>query len=410
MNENMNENRSVKENVKKVTKNLSENKVFIDVLSSIASIVAGLLVGYLIMYIVNPTQANIGMEIILRGGTYQGVKSVGNMIYYATPLILTGLSIGFAFKTGLFNIGATGQLTMGAFVAVYIGVHWTGIGEFSPFMHWGVAVIGAIIMGGFWGAIPGLLKAYRNVNEVVSSIMLNYVALFLSGILVKEFVYNQESARAMNINATAQTPTWGLQEIFVGSSINIGIFVAILTVVILHIVLYYTTFGYELKAVGFNKDASKYAGMNDKRNIVLSMMISGAIAGLAGAMMYLVVGKNLLVDDTLIPQGFTGIAISLLGLNTPIGALLAALFYGSLSQGGFYIQLLNFKPEIIEIIIAVIIYFSALSLYLKKYIGRGIIGIVNFIIYLIEKLVQLFNYIKKRIKKDSVNDDEGSDE
>ncbi len=351
---------------------LSENKVFIDVISSIASIIAGLMVGFVVMYLINPRQAFIGMEIILRGGTYSGVKSLGNMIYYAVPLVLTGLSVAFAFKTGLFNIGAAGQLTMGAFVAVYIGVRWTGLGDISPFLHWGVAVIGAIIAGGIWGSIPGLLKAYRNVNEVVSAIMLNYVAMFANSILIKKYIYDAGRARAMDIALTAQTPTWGLDKIFIGSSINIGIFVAILVVIILHIILYYTTFGFELKAVGFNRNASKYAGMNEKRNIVLSMTISGAIAGLAGAMMFLVIGKNLIAENVIISQGFTGIAISLLGLNTPIGVLLAAIFYGSLLQGGFYIQLLDFKPEIIEIIIAVIIYFSALSLFLQKFVVNAL--------------------------------------
>lgn len=381
--------------------NLFENKVFVDILSSVASILAGLLVGFIIMYIVNPEQAVQGMGIIIKGGFYKGDKSLGNMIYFAVPLVLTGLSVAFAFKTGLFNIGATGQLTMGAFAAVFIGVRWTAIGEVSDFLHWFVAVLGALAAGAAWGALPGLLKAYRNVNEVVSSIMFNYIAMFLNSILIKELIYNQERARAMDIAWSAQTPTWGLDKIFEGSSINIGIFVAILAVAVLHFILYHTTFGYELKAVGFNKDASKYAGMNERRNIVLSMMISGAVAGLAGAMMYLVIGKNLLAENVLIAEGFTGIAISLLGLSTPIGVFLAALFYGSIDRGGFYIQLLEFKPEIIDIIIGVIIYFSALSLFLKKYVIRFIRNIYYWITRNSRKdTVRFFKWLKSDAKSD----------
>jgi len=357
---------------------LSDNKIAIDILGSIVSIIAGLLIGFILMLIVNPGEAIPGMWVILKGGANQGMMSIGQMIYFAVPLVLTGLSVAFAFKTGLFNIGATGQLTMGAFVAVYIGVKWTGLGDISPFLHWGTAVLGSIVAGALWGAMPGLLKAYRNVNEVVSSIMFNYIAMYLNTILVKDLIYNQERARARDIAVSAQTPTWGLDKLFstydathnvtLYSSVNIGILLVILVVAVLHILLNHTTFGYELKAVGYNRDAARYAGMNAKRNIVYSMMIAGSVAGLAGAMIFLVGGKNLIAENVLMSEGFTGIAISLLGLSTPIGVFLAALFYGSLLQGGYYIQLYTFKPEIIEIILATIIYFSALSLFLQKYI------------------------------------------
>jgi simple sugar transport system permease protein len=270
----------------------------------------------------------------------------------------------------LFNIGATGQLTMGAFVAVFIGVRGGFLGDISPFLHWGVAVLGAAIAGGIWGAIPGILKAYRNVNEVVASIMLNYVAMYLNTMLIVGYIYNADYARALDIQDSSATPTFNLDLLFPSSSVNGGIVVAVIVVIILYVILNKTTFGYELKAVGFNRDASKYAGMNAKRNIVYSMMISGAVAGIAGAMMFLVVGKHLKPENILLQEGFTGIAISLLGLSNPIGVLLAGLFYGSLQQGGYYMQLYDFKPEIIDIIIAVIIYASALALFLQTFVIR----------------------------------------
>ena len=345
-----------------------ESKNLVDVSGSVIAIIIGLLFGLVLMLIFNPSEAFKGFSVILSGGFNDGYVSMGNMIYYSVPIILTGLSVAFAFKTGLFNIGATGQLTMGAFVAVYIGIEGGALGEISPLLHWGTAIVGAMIMGGIWGSIPGFLKAYRNVNEVVSSIMLNYVAMYMNVLLIKKHIFNQAYSRTFDIKLTAATPKWNLDFLFPGSSISGTIVVAVITVVILHIILNKTTFGYELKSVGFNRSASKYAGMNEKRNIVLSMAISGAVAGLAGAMIYLSPGKFLKPENILLAEGFLGIAIALLGLSSPFGVLIAGLFYGSLQQGGYYLQLLNFKPEIIDIIIAVIIYMSALGLFLQKFI------------------------------------------
>lgn len=355
----------------------SENTMLVNIAGSVVAILIGFLIGLILMLIVDPSKAFEGLATIVVGGFNGGFKSLGNMIYYAVPVILTGLSVAFAFRTGLFNIGASGQFTMGAFTAVFIGVKWGFLGDVSPWLHWGVAVLFATAVGGIWGAIPGLLKAFRNVNEVVSSIMLNYVAMYMNSLLIRKFIYNQTYARAMDIKTTAYTPDLNMSFLFPNSTINGSIIIAIIVVIIIHIVLNKTTFGYELKAVGFNRHASQYAGINAKRNIVMSMLISGAIAGLAGALVYLADGIDLKPENVILSQGFTGIAISLLGLNTPIGALIAGLFYGSLLQGGYYLQLLNFKPEIIDIIISVIIYVSALSLIIQK-----------FVIYLLKKKEQ----------------------
>lgn len=346
---------------------ISESPTSVKVVGSLVAILVGLLFGFILMLFVSPGQAFPGFFAIIQGG-FRDAKSLGNMIYFSAPLILTGLSVAFAFRTGLFNIGATGQLTMGAFTAVFIGVRFGFLGDVWPFLHWIVAIIGAAAAGALWGAIPGFLKAYRNVNEVVTSIMLNYVAMYLNTWLIKEFIYNVDFARALDIHESAATPAFLLDRLFPSSSINGGIIVAVLIVITLHIVLNKTTFGYELKAVGFNKSAAKYSGMNEKRNIVLSMMISGAVAGVAGAIIFLVDGKHLKPENILLAEGFTGIAISLLGLSSPVGVLLAGLFYGSLQQGGYYLQLFDFKPEIIDIIIAVIIYASALGLFLQQFV------------------------------------------
>ncbi len=372
----------------------SESAPLISGLGSVLAIIIGLIVGLIIMYIVNPEQAFQGFLVILKGGFNQGMASFGTMIYYAVPIILTGLSVSFAFRTGLFNIGASGQLIFGAFVAVYIGIKWDFLAG-VPFLHWFVAVLGALLAGAAWGAIPGLLKAYRNVNEVVSSIMLNYIAVYWVAIMIKadQSIYFKTQDRLYDILPSAVTPKFGLDQIFVGSQINIGIVVAILIAIILYIILFKTTFGYELKAVGLNRDAAKYAGVNAKRNIVLSMIISGAVAGIAGAMIFLDRGAWFKPEIVLRPEGFTGIAISLLGLNHPFGVVFAGLFYGSLERGGEYLNLLRFKHEIIDIIIAVIIYVSALGLILQKLVIKNL-----------KWNSKIFQKIKRVILKESPSD------
>lgn len=347
--------------------------------SSILSILLGLLFGFVILLISNPTQAVDGFIIILKGGFSTGAKGMGQVLYFATPLILTGLSVGFAFKTGLFNIGAAGQFIMGAFAAVYIGVKWV----FLPApLHWIIALISAALIGGLWALIPGLLKAYMNVHEVISTIMMNYIGMYLANYLVKLTVYDSKKALSMNVADTAALPKGGLDYIFYNqlgsvkdmSTVNCGIWIAIGIAVIMYIVLNKTTFGYELKACGYNPNASRYAGINDKRNIVLSMVIAGALAGLGGGLLYLAGanGRHIKVVDVLAAEGFNGIPVALLGLSNPIGIIFSAIFVSYITQGGYNLQKLNFVPEIIDIIIACIIYFAAFSLIFRSLLPRFI--------------------------------------
>ncbi len=346
----------------------------INVASSLIAVFLGLLFGFVVMLVVDPSNAVSGFFTILFGPFQQGMRSVGDTIFYAVPIILTGLSVAFAFRTGLFNIGASGQLYVGAFVAVYIGVQWDFLGP----THWIVACIGAILAGAAWGAIPGLLKAFRNVHEVVVSIMLNYVSIYLVNLLVRSFIFNPTLNRALGPESSAHIPTLFLDNLFPRSSINIGIFITLAAVFLFHVLLNRTVFGYELKSVGLNREAARYAGMKEKRNITLSMTIAGGIAGLAGAMMFLVPGTYIRIVDVPLEQGFTGIAIALLGLSAPFGVLIAGLFYGGINRGGYFAQSL-YREEIVNVIIAVIIYFSALSLFTKQVIAK---------------------YIRKRTKKD----------
>ena len=347
---------------------------FTGILPSLIAILVGLMFGFIILLISNPAQAVRGIGVIIMGGFNGGAKGVGQMLYYATPLILTGLSVGFAFKTGLFNIGASGQLIVGAFTAIWVGVNWTWLP--APW-HWMVAILMAVIVGGLWGAVPGLFKALLGVNEVIACIMMNYIGMYGVNYLIKiSNVYDKLKNQTLSVAKTAALPYGGLNNIFfekIGnlvrpSSVNIGIFIAVITAIVIYILLSKTTFGYELKACGYNRNASRYAGINEKRSIFLSMVIAGMLSGLAGAVMYLAKSDGLHIDvvDVLAPQGFNGIPVALLGLSNPIGIIFSGIFVAHLEQGGYYLQKLSYMPEIIDIIIGAIIYFSAFSLIFRS--------------------------------------------
>lgn len=348
---------------------LKKKNNYVGVLSSVFAIFIGLMVGLVILFLCNPAQALPGFFTILSGAFTHGMKGIGQVFYYATPIILTGLSVGFAFKTGVFNIGTPGQFIMGGFGAVYVGIMWEQLGP----VHWAAALLAAIVMGALWGLVPGVLKAYFNVNVVISCIMMNYIGMYLVNWVVRSYkpLFNTLRNESKNVAATAVIPKMGLNKVFPGSSVNGGIIIAILVVVLIYVVLEKTTFGYELKAVGYNQDAGKYAGINEKRNVVLSMMIAGAIAGLAGGLLYLAgTGKHIEIKDVLASEGFTGISVALLGLSHPIGVLFSGLFIAYLTAGGFYLQLYEFSTEIIDIIVAVIIYFSAFALIVRSFLGK----------------------------------------
>lgn len=356
---------------------LIRSEGFNSAMSSIFAILIGLAFGFIILLISNPSQAVRGFGIILQGGFSTGAKGIGQVFYFAAPLILTGLSVGFAFKTGLFNIGSPGQFIMGAFAAVFVGVKCTFLP--APF-HWIVALLAAAIVGGLWALIPGILKAYYNVHEVISTIMMNYIGMYLCNMLVKLYIYDSNKSMSQNCLVSADLPKWGLDKVFVNvtgtykdiSTVNGGIIIAIIIAILIYIILNKTIFGYELKACGFNSSASKYAGINEKRNIILSMVISGALSGLGGGLLYLsgVNGRHIKVVDVLAVEGFNGIPVALLALSNPIGIIFSAIFISYLTLGGNYLQTLNFMPEVIDIIIACIIYFSAFALFFRSILPK----------------------------------------
>lgn len=331
-------------------------KLYLVIRPSLIAVGIGLLVGLIIMLIFNPLDAFPALFTLIFGGFNGGLKGIGDMLELAAPIMLTGLAVAFAFKTGLFNIGASGQMMMGAYVAIHIGVRWT----LPTGLHWIVGLLAGMFAGMLWGLVPGVLKALRNVNEVVSSIMMNYIAGYMLIFLIQRNVFLELESRSRYVQGTAVLPS--LRAIFPGSTANIGILVAIVVIIIAHIIIHKTTLGFSLRAAGFSFDGSKYAGMNTKLNIIIAMGLSGMFAGLAGAISFLVRGKAINTAFVIFPEGFDGISVALLGLGEPLGALIAGLFLSNLRMGGFYMQLYSYVPQIIDIIIAVIIYATAISI------------------------------------------------
>ncbi|MDR2729273.1 MAG: ABC transporter permease [Treponema sp.] len=340
----------------------------VNAFSSLTAIIVGLLAGLVILLISNASQAFTGFWAILSGG-FANMKDLGQVLYFATPIIMTGLSVGFSSRTGLFNIGAAGQFYVGAYAAVLVGVK---CGFLPGHLLWISALVAAFLAGALWGAIPGFFKAFFNVNEVIACIMTNYVGMYLVNFLITKTMFDSLRNQTMRVAQSANLPKLGMDNIFKDgtaiSSANSGIFIAIVFAVIIYFILEKTSFGYELKACGFNREAARYAGINEKRSILFSMIIAGAMAGLGGALLYLAgSGKGITVVDVLAQEGFNGIPVSLLGLNNPIGIIFSGLFIAYLNVGGFNMQLYSFAPQVIEIIIAVIIYFSAFALLIKSF-------------------------------------------
>ncbi len=341
---------------------MTKNKLVIPVLAVLLGFISGAIVMLTTGH--DPIEA---YKALLKGaGFFGNIKRFGDTLLNTTTLILTGLSVAFAFRTGLFNVGAAGQMLMGGFVAVYIGAAFT----LPAYIHAPFAVIGATAAGAIWAFLPGFLKAKYRIHEVVSTIMMNYIAMWSVYYLVPTLIPGSFNTESRPINPTASLRVDWLTSVFKGSYINNGLFIAITCIFIIWWVLEKTTFGYELKAVGFNINASRYAGMKVNQNMVLSMMIAGALAGLAGATYYLGFADNIKIG-MLPAQGMEGIAVALLGLNTPFGVGLTALLFGFMNAGRLFMQASTDVPnELVPIIIAIIIFFAATSLMLKGFVQR----------------------------------------
>jgi simple sugar transport system permease protein len=341
-------------------------------LSAVLSIIVGLLVAVLLLFVLEFAAAESDFSKPLLGiqkyftYTFTSSTTFTKIFYNAAPLMLTGLAVGFAFKAGLFNIGATGQYTFGAFFAIVAAILWQ-----AP---WWAALLLSIVAGALWGVIPGLFKAFFNINEVITSIMLNWAGLYLANLLFYNLpqmhtVLPNRSDSLRSVNPKAILPDFGLNQIFNTSYINIGIIIAILVAILIYIVLEKTVFGYEIKACGSNRNASLYAGIKTKSTIIYTMLISGGLAGLAGGVVYLAGTVEFTVQSNLLAMGFNGIPVALLAYSNPLSIIATSIFIGFLESSGSGLQGL-YSYEMTSVILSVIIYFSAFALIVGHFIKK----------------------------------------
>lgn len=325
----------------------------VNILVPIISVILGLIVGAIVMEVsgYNAIEGYIALWNGIAGDSY----TIGETIRQITPYILSGLAVAFAFRTGLFNIGVEGQLIMGWAAAAYVGYAVEGL---PKVIHLPLALLAAAVAGAFWAFIAGYLKARFSVHEVITTIMLNYTALHVSNALIKGWTEGGDKTERVLESASLRSPL--LESLTQYSRLHWGFVVALILVIVMWFVLERTTRGYELKAVGFNHHAAEYAGMSVKKNIILAMTISGAFAGLAGAMEALGTFEYVSTKNGFTGIGFDGIAVALLGANTPLGVIFGATLFGSLKYGALNMpNAAGIPVEVVEIIIALIIFFVA---------------------------------------------------
>ena len=352
------------------------------IVSSVLCIIGGILVGAIILILLAAFSEDIPMSdafsglLIILGGPFASgnagsiLFNLGDMLLETAPLMMTGLSVAIAFKTGLFNIGAPGQYLMGAMSSLLVALS-IPTNEHNAFFVWLLALIAGVLSGMLWGVIPGFFKAVFNVNEVIVCIMTNWIAAntvsWIFSITGERYV-NIAETKTKFIRTTASngvsTAKLGLDKLFPGSNIDISIFIVILVAVVMYIMINKTTFGYELKACGYNKNAARYAGMNEKRNVILSMAIAGGLAA-GGAALWYLNGRNDFLWNTyssLPSEGFNGIPAALLASNNPIGVIFSSLFLRYVDKGGFNLAgYTAFNEYVSDLIIAVIVYFAGFS-------------------------------------------------
>lgn len=359
----------------KEKKSLIKNPSFQSILTSLICIVLGLLIGFIVLLLINPAGAGEAIKTILlnflsRSSSAAQMKALGNTLAKTAPLLMCALSICFCYKVGLFNIGAPGQYEAGACIGLYAALAWH--------CNWVICLILAALAGAVVGAISGTLKAYRNVNEVISGIMLNWIMLYLTNmVLSSKSVKDPASPYTIKLasgNKNALIPSAGLNNLFSNNTtVTIAIPLAILFAILIWMILSKTKFGYELRATGFNKEAAKYAGMKEKQNIIVTLAIGGALAGIGAAFLFLTGYQEWSTTQTSVPgMGFNGIAATFLGGLHPIGTIFASFFIQSITDGGALINKSVYPSQISDLISSIIIYLCGFVLFFKFAINNWI--------------------------------------
>lgn len=345
----------------------AENKF----IHTLLSILIGFLVGAVFLTVMGISVSTAYGRLFQ--SVFASVKSLSYCVVYATPYIATGLSVAFSFKTGVFNIGAEGQFVIGSMSACVVGILFGNLpsGILIP-----LCMITAAAAGAVWGMIVGFLKTKWGINEVLSMIMFNWIAFYLSNYIAGiPAIHNEgtaEATRNISDNARILLPSGMIDQLGLCSTANWGIIMAIVMTVIVYFVIEKTTLGYELKAVGSNKSAAEYGGINVNRSILTALAISGALAGLGGALQLMGMGGRISVFTSQEGFGFAGIVVALIGVSNPIGVFIAGLFYGALTYGGGRLNLVGAPTQVVDIIVGTVVFFIAISCIFEylKYLKR----------------------------------------
>ncbi len=360
-------------NARKNSKNILANGSVQTLIASLFCIFLGLVVGYIVLFMINSAGAGRAIAAILKNFLYfprpeVALEYFGSTLAKTAPLLMCTLSVLFAYKAGLFNIGASGQFSVGAGFALYFAIHYN-----AP---WWVCILLAMVGGTLLGVASGALKAYLNVNEVIACIMLNWISLYAVNTVltaVKESGTTYTLPLRTN-NPGAVIPHMGLQSLFANNRyVTIAIPLSVVFAILVWVVLGKTKLGYELKATGLSVNAAKYAGMKEKKNIILTMGISGALAGLGAGFLYLSGIEQWSCAQTAVPNmGFNGIAAAFLGGLHPIGAIFSSFFIQHITSGGAYVDKMVYCSQISDLIAAIIIYFCGFVLFFKHCMNREI--------------------------------------
>ncbi len=344
---------------------MTKKKTFLDVVSTnrfihtLLAIILGFLFGAIFLAIMGLSVGQAYGRLINSVTTLKGFSYV---IVYSIPYIMTGLSVAFSFKTGVFNIGCEGQFVMGSMAAAVVGIL---LGDLPGIVLIPLCFLAAMAAGALWGAIVGFLKTKWGINEVLSMIMFNWIAFYLSNFIAGiPAIHNDGSAEAtksISEHASTLLSKDLIKNMGLAPTANWGILVAIAMTVVIWIIIEKTTLGYELKAVGANRYSAEYGGINVNRSILLALAISGAMAGLGGALQLMGMGSRISVFSSQEGFGFAGIVVALMGCSNPFGVLVAGIFYGALTYGGSKLNLVGAPTQLISVIVGTVVFFISIS-------------------------------------------------
>ena len=353
---------------------MTKKKSFLDILSEntfihiLLSIILGFLVGAVFLAVMGLSVGEAYGRLL---SSVTSLKGFSYVVVYSVPYIVAGLSVAFSFKTGVFNIGAEGQFVVGSMAAAVVGIL---AGNLPKPLLIPLCFLTAMAAGAFWGIIVGFLKTKWGINEVLSMIMFNWIAFYLSNFIAGlpgiKSEGSAEATKNISSNARMLFSKAFIKQAGLCPTANWGILVAIVVMLLVWFVIEKTTLGYELKAVGANKFAAEYGGINVNGSILTALAISGALAGLAGSLQLMGMGSRISIFSSQEGFGFAGIVVALIGCSNPFGVLVAGLFYGALMYGGSKLNLVGAPTQLINVIVGTVVFFIAISVIFQNIFKR----------------------------------------